>query len=68
MLDYKSSVYEEYWVSYSRYDLNKLLTGVKKELPWLNECSIYTLQYPIKDSLSDYLNILSSRRNQIMNL
>ena len=49
MLDYKSSVYEEYWVNYSGYDLCKVLTGIKKELPWLNECCAQSLQCSIKN-------------------
>lgn len=49
MLDYKSSVYEECWVSYSQYDLNKVLTGIKKELSWLDECNAQSLQYSIKN-------------------
>lgn len=49
MLDYKSSVYEEYWGSYSRYDLQKVLTGIKKELHWLGECNTQSLQYSIKN-------------------
>lgn len=49
MLDYKSSVYKEYWVNYSRYDLQKVLTGVKKELPRLWECYSQCLQYSLKN-------------------
>lgn len=59
MLDYKSSVYEEYWISYSKYDLDKLLTSVKKELPRLKECYSQCLQCSIKNLDNAYKRFFS---------
>lgn len=49
MLDYKSSVYEEYWVNCSYYDMCKLLTGIKKELLRLKDSNTQSLQASLRN-------------------
>ena len=56
-LAYKVEQYKTNKVSVSEYELDKLLTGWKKEYPFLSDCQIHALQQKIKDMCNAFGNI-----------
>ena len=56
-LAYKVEQYKTNKVSVSEYELNKFLTGWKKEYPFLSDCHIHALQQKIKDMCNAFGNI-----------
>ena len=60
-LDLKSKTYEESKVNLSRFDLQGLLPGLKKENPWLKLVNSQTLQVVLKDLDTAYKNFFEKR-------
>lgn len=64
MLDFKKTIYKEYWIKHNRYkkfDLNNEITYIKKKLPWLRECPSQSLQDQMRILTEAYNNFLSWR-------
>ena len=60
-LDLKSKSYKESKVTFSRFDLQKLIPNLKKEKPWLKLINSQTLQVVLKDLDTAYKNFFEKR-------
>lgn len=64
MLDFKKTIYKEYWIKHNRYkkfDLNNEIVYLKKQFTWLKECPAQSLQDQMRILTEAYNNFLSWR-------
>ena len=62
MLDFKKTIYKQYWVGhkmYKRFDLNNELVYLKKQFHWLKDCPSQLLQDQMRILTISYENFLS---------
>lgn len=61
MLDFKKTIYKEYWIKHNRYkkfDLNNEIAYIKKKFHWLKDCPSQSLQDQMRILTEAYNNFL----------